>query len=238
MFKKKSKTQLASQKTAAVSLISLLNSRSIIAEQYRTIRTNIQFAAYGAHPVKSIVITSSGPSEGKSLTAANLAIVFAKSGKKTLLLDGDMRKPTVWKTFRLSNRKGLSTLLVSPDEVTDSIQKTTISNLSVLTSGPQPPNPSELLGSTREEVIIEQLTKLFEVIIIDMPPIVTVTDAQIVASKADGTILVAREGVSEKAALIKAKQLLEIAHARILGVIYNAVDPAKDAGYYYYYSDK
>lgn len=237
MFKKKSKTQLASQKTAAVSLISLLNSRSTIAEQYRTIRTNIQFAASSDHPVKSIVITSSGPSEGKSLTAANLAIVFAKSGKKTLLLDGDMRKPTVWKTFRLSNQKGLSTLLVSPDDIADSIQKTTIDNLSVLTSGPQPPNPSELLGSTREEVIMDQLTRLFDVIIVDMPPVVTVTDAQIVASKADGTILVAREGVSEKAALLKAKQLLEIAHARILGVVYNGVDSASDAGYYYY-SDK
>ncbi|KJY60948.1 Capsular polysaccharide biosynthesis protein Cap5B [Bombilactobacillus mellifer] len=237
MFKKKSKTQLASQKTAAVSLISLLNSRSTIAEQYRTIRTNIQFAASSDHPVKSIVITSSGPSEGKSLTAANLAIVFAKSGKKTLLLDGDMRKPTVWKTFRLSNQKGLSTLLVSPDDIADSIQKTTIDNLSVLTSGPQPPNPSELLGSTREEVIMDQLTRLFDVIIVDMPPVVTVTDAQIVASKADGTILVAREGVSEKAALLKAKQLLEIAHARILGVVYNGVDSANDAGYYYY-SDK
>lgn len=237
MFKKKSKTQLASQKTAAVSLISLLNSRSTIAEQYRTIRTNIQFAASSDHPVKSIVITSSGPSEGKSLTAANLAIVFAKSGKKTLLLDGDMRKSTVWKTFRLSNQKGLSTLLVSPDDIADSIQKTTIDNLSVLTSGPQPPNPSELLGSTREEVIMDQLTRLFDVIIVDMPPVVTVTDAQIVASKADGTILVAREGVSEKAALLKAKQLLEIAHARILGVVYNGVDSANDAGYYYY-SDK
>ena len=237
MFKKKSKIQLASQKTAAVSLISLLNSRSTIAEQYRTIRTNIQFAASSDHPVKSIVITSSGPSEGKSLTAANLAIVFAKSGKKTLLLDGDMRKPTVWKTFRLSNQKGLSTLLVSPDDIADSIQKTTIDNLSVLTSGPQPPNPSELLGSTREEVIMDQLTRLFDVIIVDMPPVVTVTDAQIVASKADGTILVAREGVSEKAALLKAKQLLEIAHARILGVVYNGVDSANDAGYYYY-SDK
>lgn len=237
MFKKKSKTQLASQKTAAVSLISLLNSRSTIAEQYRTIRTNIQFAASSDHPVKSIVITSSGPSEGKSLTAANLAIVFAKSGKKTLLLDGDMRKSTVWKTFRLSNQKGLSTLLVSPDDIADSIQKTTIDNLSVLTSGPQPPNPSELLGSTREEFIMDQLTRLFDVIIVDMPPVATVTDAQIVASKADGTILVAREGVSEKAALLKAKQLLEIAHARILGVVYNGVDSANDAGYYYY-SDK
>lgn len=237
MFKKKSKTQLAIQKTAAVSLISLLNSRSTIAEQYRTIRTNIQFAASSDHPVKSIVITSSGPFEGKSLTAANLAIVFAKSGKKTLLLDGDMRKPTVWKTFRLSNQKGLSTLLVSPDDIADSIQKTTIDNLSVLTSGPQPPNPSELLGSTREEGIMDQLTRLFDVIIVDMPPVVTVTDAQIVASKADGTILVAREGVSEKAALLKAKQLLEIAHARILGVVYNGVDSANDAGYYYY-SDK
>lgn len=237
MFKKKSKTQLASRKTAAVSLISLLNSRSTIAEQYRTIRTNIQFAASSDHPVKSIVITSSGPLEGKSLTAANLAIVFAKSGKKTLLLDGDMRRPTVWKTFRLNNQKGLSTLLVSSDDIADSIQKTTIVNLSVLTSGPQPPNPSELLGSTREDVVMDQLTRLFDIIIIDMPPVVTVTDAQIVASKADGTILVAREDVSEKAALLKAKQLLEIAHARILGVVYNAIDSAKDEGYYYY-SDK
>lgn len=237
MFKKKSKTQLASRKAAAVSLISLLNSRSTIAEQYRTIRTNIQFAASSDHPVKSIVITSSGPLEGKSLTAANLAIVFAKSGKKTLLLDGDMRRPTVWKTFRLNNQKGLSTLLVSSDDIADSIQKTTIVNLSVLTSGPQPPNPSELLGSTREDVVMDQLTRLFDIIIIDMPPVVTVTDAQIVASKADGTILVAREDVSEKAALLKAKQLLEIAHARILGVVYNAIDSAKDEGYYYY-SDK
>ena len=128
-------------------------------------------------------------------------------------------------------------VLATPDDIADSIQKTTIDNLSVLTSGPQPPNPSELLGSTREEVIMDQLTRLFDVIIVDMPPVVTVTDAQIVASKADGTILVAREGVSEKAALLKAKQLLEIAHARILGVVYNGVDSATDAGYYYY-SDK
>lgn len=239
MFGKSNKNEkLASKRPEAVSLVSLLDSSSTIAEQYRTIRTNIQFASSSDNPIKTLVVTSSGPSEGKSTTSANLAIVFANAGKRVLLVDGDMRKPTVWRTFRMNNEKGYSTLLTTRDDVKTAIQKTSIGGFDILTSGPKPPNPSELLGSTRNDEIVKQLKDMYDIVIFDMPPVVTVTDAQIMASKVDGTILVVRDGVSEKEALFKAKDLLQIAHARILGVIYNGVDSSKDAGYYYYYSDK
>ncbi|UQS83288.1 CpsD/CapB family tyrosine-protein kinase [Bombilactobacillus thymidiniphilus] len=230
--RKKNKTKFATR-PQPVSLISLLDSRSNITEQYRTIRTNVQFASSSDHPIKSIVVTSAGPSEGKSTTAANLAVVFAKSGQKVLLVDADMRKPTVWRSFKLNNEQGLSTLLVSANDVTQAIQKTVIEELDILTSGPKPPNPSELLGSKRKDEVLLQLNYLYDIIIMDMPPVVTVTDAQIMASKADGTILVTRENMSDKTDLIKAKELLDIAHARILGVVYNCVANTKERNDYY-----
>ncbi|WP_416258883.1 CpsD/CapB family tyrosine-protein kinase, partial [Enterococcus lactis] len=128
--------------THAVSLITLTNPSSPIAEQYRTIRTNIQFAS--GQQIKTIVVTSSGPGEGKSTTAANIAVVFAKSGQRVLLVDADLRKPVVYKTFQLNNASGLSTALSSSGSVADVIQRTPVENLSILPSGPKPPNPSEL----------------------------------------------------------------------------------------------
>lgn len=219
--------------THAVSLITLTNPSSPIAEQYRTIRTNIQFASAAGQQIKTIVVTSSGPGEGKSTTAANIAVVFAKSGQRVLLVDADLRKPVVYKTFQLNNASGLSTALSSSGSVADEIQRTPVENLSILPSGPKPPNPSELLSSPRMDQILAEARQLFDVVIFDMPPVVAVTDAQIMSSKTDGTLLVVRENTSRKESLNKAKKLLEMVQARVLGVVYNGAEHSKYAGYYY-----
>ncbi|HAQ1074450.1 TPA: CpsD/CapB family tyrosine-protein kinase [Enterococcus faecium] len=220
--------------THAVSLITLTNPSSPIAEQYRTIRTNIQFASAAGQQIKTIVVTSSGPGEGKSTTAANIAVVFAKSGQRVLLVDADLRKPVVfYKTFQLNNASGLSTALSSSGSVADVIQRTPVENLSILPSGPKPPNPSELLSSPRMDQILSEARQLFDVVIFDMPPVVAVTDAQIMSLKTDGTLLVVRENMSRKESLTKAKELLEMVQARVLGVVYNGAEHSKDAGYYY-----
>ncbi|MFV0557797.1 MAG: CpsD/CapB family tyrosine-protein kinase [Enterococcus sp.] len=221
------------ENTNGVSLVTLVDSSSPVAEQYRTIRTNIQYSSVG-QKVQTLVVTSSVSNEGKSTTSANLAIVFAKAGQKVLLVDADMRKPTLFKTFNLINSIGLSTLLSSPTSILEATQETAVENLSVLTSGPKPPNPSELLGSGRMEQIIAEAQTMYDIIIFDMPPIVAVTDAQIMASKVDGTILVVRETVAKKETLFKAKKLLELVRARVLGVVYNGAKQTKDQGYYYY----
>lgn len=221
-------------KTNPVSLITLVDPSSPVSEQYRTIRTNIQFASTVDQRLKTLVVTSSGPSEGKSTTSANLAVVFAKSGQQVLLVDADMRKPTVYKTFQLPNTVGLSTVLSTGKSVLEAAQKSTIDNLSVLTSGPKPPNPSELLGTVRMDQVLEEAKHLYDIVIFDMPPVVTVTDAQIMASKADGTLLVVRENVTRKDAISKAKELLTMVNARVLGVVYNGTEQSKDEAYYYY----
>lgn len=226
--------QQPSNKTHGVSLITLADQRSPISEQYRTIRTNIQFSMVDSQ-FKTLVVTSSGPGEGKSTTSANLAVVFANSGIRVLLVDADLRKPTVAKTFALSNHQGFSTLLTDREaHVTQLAQPSGVENLSILTSGPKPPNPSEMLGSIRMGQVMEQLRESYDLIIFDMPPVVAVTDAQIMSSLVDGTMLVVREGVSDKRAIIKAQQLLDMVNANLLGVVYNGATKATDQGYYYY----
>lgn len=232
----KNKKQRNHEHSEAVSLITIADKSSPIAEQYRTIRTNIQFAS-ADRKIQTIVVTSSGPLEGKSTTAANIAVVFANSGQRVLLVDADMRKPTIHKTFGLTNEVGLSKVLSSNNSVLEMSRPSMVDNLSILTSGPKPPNPSELLGSTRMNQVIEEARHLYDIIIFDMPPVVTVTDAQIMASKADGTLLVVRENVTRKDALTKAKDLLEMVQAKVLGVVYNGAQNLKDQGYYYYSND-
>lgn len=224
-------------KTNPVSLITLADRTSPISEQYRTIRTNIQFATTNEQKIQTIVVTSSGPGEGKSTSSANLAVVFANAGQKVLLVDADMRKPTVFKTFRLTNTFGLSTLLSTAKKIAEIRQETTVENLFVLTSGPKPPNPSEMLGSPRMDQIIAEAKAEFDIVIFDMPPIVAVTDAQVMASKVDGTILVVRENVTQKESLTKSNHLLKMVNARMLGVVYNGVENSSDQGYNYYYGN-
>ena len=227
---KKNRTQ-----SNQISLITLAEKRSPISEQYRTIRTNIQFAAVDGD-LSSVLVTSSGPGEGKSTTAANLAIVFADLDKRVLLIDADMRKPTVATTFSISSRLGLSNVLSNRDlPLADAISITNIPNVAIMPSGPKPPNPSEMLSSKRMDEVLEELKASFDLIIFDMPPVGTVTDAQIIASKVDGTLLVIREGNASKSNIIKAKELLQMVDANILGVVYNGASSKNDGGYYYYY---
>lgn len=223
--------------TKPVNLITLLNPNSPISEQYRTVRTNLQFAVAGDQPLRSMTVVSSGPGEGKSTSAANLAVVFAQAGRKVLLVDADMHKATVHKTFGLSNEMGLSNLVSGQQAASSVIQATDVNNLSIITSGPTPPNPAELLNSRRMNVLMEELYQTFDLIVFDLPPVMTVADGLIMASKTDGTVLVVREGVTRKDSVLEAKNRLLQAKARVLGVIYNGAEQVNESSYYYY-SDK
>lgn len=233
MFKKKLKETNGERP----SLITLTRPSSIIAEQFRTIRTNIQFSMVDEN-LKTLVITSAGPGAGKSTIAANLAVTFASQGKKVLLVDADMRKPTVHKTFRLPNHDGLTTLLTENDmQINDIIHRAPSEGLFIITSGVIPPNPSELLASKRMERLMNELEQNFDLIIFDMPPVIAVTDAQVMASKADGTIFVIPKGSTNKDMVLKSKDLLDKVHANVIGAIFNRVELSGD-NYYYYYGEK
>lgn len=220
-------------KTNVRSLITKFNPKSPISEQYRTIRTNIEFSSVDEE-MKSLLVTSSGPSEGKSSTTANLGVVFAQQGKRVLLIDGDLRKPTVHYTFKLDNRTGLSTVLVGEKTLEESVKETEVPNLEILTCGPIPPNPSELLGSKAMKQMLHKAQEKYDVVIFDTPPVLAVTDAQILANICDGSIIVARSEQTEYEAIQKAKDLLEPAHAKLLGIVLNDVSQKKSNTYYYY----
>ncbi|MDQ0803471.1 CpsD/CapB family tyrosine-protein kinase [Priestia megaterium] len=204
-----------------------------VAEQYRTIRTNIQFSNVD-QDIKAIVVTSSGAEEGKSTTASNLATVYAQQGLNVLLIDADLRKPTGHYTFRLENHIGLTNVLTRQSTLAQAVQESEIPHLSVLTSGPIPPNPSELLASAQMAELLKEMKKQFDMIIFDTPPILAVADAQILANQVDGTILVVSSGKTEKDAALKSKELLSNAKGKLLGVVLNN-RKVEEGNYYYYY---
>ncbi|MDL4838946.1 CpsD/CapB family tyrosine-protein kinase [Aquibacillus rhizosphaerae] len=213
-------------------LITKLNPRSPISEQYRTIRTNLQFSSVDGE-LKTMLVTSSGPSEGKSSTVANLAIVFAQTGKKVLLIDADMRKPTLHYTFRMDNRRGLSSVLVGETILDESVVKSDVKDLDLLSCGPIPPNPSELLGSKSMEKLISDASAYYDLIIFDTPPVLAVTDAQILANICDGAMMVVRSKQTEYESAQKARDLLKPAKAKLLGVVLNDKEDKKGSYYYY-----
>lgn len=214
-------------------IISLENPKSPVAEAYRTFRTNIQFSSFDKE-LKSIVITSSGPGEGKTTTTCNLAVAMAQSGKKVLLVDCDLRKSQIHKNFGLSNQQGLANILLKQLPHTEIIQRTYVENLSVLTAGPKPPNPSELLGSNAMKSFVQKITQDYDNIIFDTPPVGVVTDAAILSAIVDGTILVVASGQVAVEAARRSKALLENVNANIIGVLLNKI-PLEGRSYYGYY---
>lgn len=214
-------------------LVTKHDPKSPISEQYRTIRTNIQFSTID-EDVRTLLVTSSGPGEGKSTTAANLAVVFAQQGKKVLLVDTDMRKPTVHYTFNMTNTYGLTSVLTKKVELNEAVQQGDSETPSVLGSGPIPPNPAELLSSKAMIDFLKTALDEYDLLIFDTPPVLVVTDAQILANKCDGTLLVVSSETTEKEAAIKAKDLLLSAQAKILGVVLNNKKAEKTTNYYYY----
>lgn len=230
LFRKKRKVDNESLKHG-VSLVSVTDPSSVVAEQFRTIRTNIQFSAVDKK-IQSLVVTSAEPSEGKSTVSSNLAVVWAKQNEKVLLIDADLRLPTAHRTFNLLNAAGLSSYLSNNAVYEEIIQETEVPNLSVISSGPIPPNPAELLNSRHINTLIERLEDEYDIIIFDAPPINTVTDAQLLASKADGVILVVPQGIAEKGSVTHAVEQLNKVHAKVLGTVMNRFKADKAPGYY------
>lgn len=212
-------------------VISFDNPKSRAAEAFRTLRTNIQFSSFD-DTLKTIVITSSTPAEGKTTVLTNLAVTFAQSGSKVLVIDCDLRKPSIHKKLALSNAEGLTNILVQNKKIEECLKVTEQQNLFVLTSGPTPPNPSELLGSKKMKAIIREFEDIFDYILIDAPPLLAVTDAQVLSTISNGVILITSFGQTEKNAVIKSKDLLDKVGAKLLGVVLNKI-PEKEDSYYY-----
>ena len=232
---KKNKTKLDEDSMKyGVALITRDDPKSGISEQYRTIRTNLKFSFLDPD-FKILAVMSALPSEGKSTVSANLAVTWAEEKKRVLLVDADLRRPTVHRTFKVSNRYGLSNIITSSSstvDISEMIDRTEVDNLDVLTSGPTPPNPAELLGSERLSQLLDFLREKYDFIILDAPPVDTVTDGQIVAARADGVALVTPQGIATKDAVMRAVKLLQRVNANILGVIMNRFTAQEAGGYY------
>lgn len=210
--------------------------KSIVSEKVRGIRSNIMFS--GVEEIRSIIVTSEKPAAGKSIVSANIAITYAQAGYKTLIIDGDMRKPTQHYHFETTNYDGLSNLIIGKSDFDKAIRSTRINNLDLLTSGPIPPNPSELIASTNFTNILDKLFSIYDFILIDTPPVISVTDAQVYLRNVDDCVLVIDTEHNNKNEIKKAKRLIEQADGHLLGAILNKTPKEKSSTYYYYGDDE
>lgn len=221
-----------------INLIAHNDLKNPATEAYRVIRTSIQFAQAGKE-LKTLAVTSCIPNNGKSMTAANLAVVLTQAGKSVLLIDCDMRNPTVHKNFNLSNKVGLSSCISMGTALSDAVQKTSIEGLYALTGGVIPPNPSELLGSEQMKNVLQRAKEQYDYVLIDTPPVMPVTDALIVSRFVDGMIFVIASAEVKVEMARDVKNQLVNAGANILGVVLNKVRSEHHGyGYYYYYGSK
>lgn len=207
---------------------------SAIAEAFRKLRTNLQFVAVDAPP-RVIVITSSVPGEGKSTTAINIALALAEADHNVVLVDGDMRRPSLHRYLDLVGQVGFSTVLSGAATLSDSLQKTRFPGLTVLTSGAIPPNPSELLASQAAKSLLNELRSEFDYVIVDSTPLLAVTDAAILSAAADGVLIIARYGRTKRDQLAHAVESLRDVDASVLGAVFT-MTPTRGAAYYYNYS--
>ena len=208
--------------------------KSTASEAYRGLRTSLLFSSADAQP-QVIMVTSAGPGEGKTLTATNLATTMAQFGSKVILLDCDLRRPRAHKVFNLKRDVGIANILAGSKDVSELVLKTEVANLSVIPSGPVPPNPSELLGSKRMVTLIDVLRQHYDRIIIDSPPVTAVTDSNVLTGVVDGVVLVVRAGEAVKDVVLNAVHSLQSVKAKIFGVVLNGVDIGKESYYYYQY---
>ncbi|MCD2502301.1 CpsD/CapB family tyrosine-protein kinase [Clostridium sp. NSJ-145] len=206
--------------------------KSIAAEAYRTLRTNIQYSSFDKE-YKTIVVTSSEPGEGKSTTSGNLALAISQGESKVLLIDCDLRKPSLHKLFRISNNYGLSDLLLHRKTMEDVAVKYN-EGLTVVPAGKIPPNPSEMLGSKAMGTFLDEMKKHFDYIIMDTPPIGAVTDSQVLSTKVDGTILVVKAGQTKKDVVMNSVNAIKKVNGNIIGTVLNGVENSKNKYYYYY----
>ena len=217
------------------SIISYNDPKSVISEQYRAIRTNIEYSNVDQN-TKTILVTSSDKNEGKTTTVSNLAVSFANLNKKVLLIDCDLRNASIHKMFKINNIYGLTDILAKDRAVDKCIQETELENLYILTAGSTPPNPAEILSSEKMKNLIEDLKNIYDYIFIDTPPIGLVTDAGVLSSFTDGVVLVVKSESVEKKYLEETKKKLDAVDARILGAILNSYkSEQKDYNYYSYY---
>lgn len=209
--------------------------KSTISESYRSLRTSIMFTAVERRR-KTILFTSSGPQEGKTTTAINLAIVTAHSGEKTILVDADLRRPRIEKSFTIEMKHGLSEVLSGAETLDSVIHKTDINNLDVIACGTIPPNPSELLGSKKMNELLDMLSEKYDRVIIDTPPVLAVTDSVVLSAKVDGAVIVVKAGDTNRKAAQKTREILEaVGKNNIIGAVLNMVETHKTGGHYYYY---
>jgi len=216
-------------------LLTQLDKHSPVAEAYRHLRTSILLSTAG-RPPRSLLITSSVPSEGKTTTAVNTALSLVQTGARVLIIDADIRRPRLHSIFNLSNNEGLSGLLsreVGEAEINSAIQRDPESGLFVLTSGPIPPNPAELLGSEQMLKLVAAVTSSFAHVIIDSPPVAAFTDGVLIGAMVDGVLLVVNSGKSSRRVVARARRLLQDVGARMIGVVLNKIEAAGSNSYYY-----
>lgn len=215
----------------APDLITLTDARSPQAEAYRSLRTNLEFSSLD-HKLHTLLVTSTAPDEGKSTTLANLGVINAQAGKSVVLLDCDLRRPKLHELFGLGNNTGITTALLNPDEMLP-LQVTTVPNLRIVTSGPLPPNPADLLASERMDRLLQKVARDADLVLLDAPPVIAVTDAALLAAKVDGVLLVVSAGQTKREHAQRAKDLLGKVNARLVGAVLN--NAALDASISSYY---
>jgi non-specific protein-tyrosine kinase len=214
-------------------LVTVSDPRSVTAEAYRALRTNLSFSSLD-DPIRTLVVTTPAPQENKSLVISNLAVIMAQGGNRTILVDCDLRRPALHEIFGVDNSTGLTTMMLDESAMAaPPLHQTEIENLWLLPSGPLPPNPADLLGSRRMDTVIDQLKEAADIVLLDAPPVISVTDAAVLGSKVDGVVLVVSAGLTRREHAVRAKEMLAKVNIRIVGAVLDNAPTDVLSGSYY-----